>query len=435
MLPVRSHYDTTSLFRLFSVWKMKLPTITTIAATASLISSVSASSSSSSSSPDTTPDYNTCGLLPFDNPFLLGSEDVQEWKDGLFFVSAGYAYPTGLGFTGSVYGLKLDEEGKDTPKLEELPIVNLPPELYFRPHGLYIEGNRLFIISHNDNGDDVDDNNEENVVVFDIIEGEDDELPELVFVVAFKSEQWAGPYESALVPDLEFPLTGELTWFLNDIVVVDGDEFLVAQMGPTNFLNPVDPAGPVTVPKTLWSCKFDEELLEGSSSSAEGSAVAVSIGCESIDIPGNVGLNGIAVNDDKDTIWVNDQLNRRLVEINRNESGEYSVNNDGEILFGALIDNVQYVDGALVAGVINGVFPPECSPEEFRGGYLRIPEGTTDASLVYELDSTFLADVAAEAVPFVGAPVPFLVSSAVPFGNNLIFGSFTYAGVVVCSEV
>ena len=201
-------------------------------------------------------------------------------------------------------------------------------------------------------------------------------------------------------------------------------------------MNPVDPAGPVTVPKTLWSCKFDEELLEGSSSSAEGSPIVVSIGCESVDIPGNFGLNGIAVNDDKDTIWVNDQLNQRLVEINRNESGEYSVNDDGEISFGAVIDNVQYVDGALVAGAINGVLPsPELSPFDFRGGYLRIPEGTTDASLVYELDSTFLADVAEAAVPFVGAPVPFLVSSAVPFGNNLIFGSFTYAGVVLCSEV
>jgi len=330
----------------------------------------------------------------------------------------------------------LDEEGEDAPELTPLSIVNLPLELNFRPHGMYIEGDRLFVVSHNDNGDVPadDDNNEENVVVFNIIEGEeDDELPELAFVVAFKSEQWAGPYESAVVTGLEFPLTGDLTWFLNDIVVVDENEFLVTQLGPAD---PSAPTGPtITVPKTLWSCKFDEELLEGSSSSAEGYAVEVSIGCESVDIPGNFGLNGIAVNDDKDTIWVNDQLNQRLVEINRNESGEYSVNDDGEISFGALIDNVQYVDGALVAGVINGVFPPECSPEEFRGGYLRIPEGTTDASLVYELDLEFLADVAEEAVPFVGVPVPFLVSSAVPFGNNLIFGSFTYAGVVVCSEV
>ena len=170
----------------------------------------------------------------------------------------------------------MDEGGEDAPELMPLSIVNLPAELNFRPHGMYIEGDRLFVVSHNDNGDVPadDDNNEENVVVFNIIEGEeDDELPELAFVVAFKSDEWAAPYES-VVPGLEFPLTGELTWFLNEIVVVDGDEFLVAQMGPTNFLNPVDPAGPVTVPKTLWSCKFDEELPEGSSSSFLGGLFA-----------------------------------------------------------------------------------------------------------------------------------------------------------------
>jgi len=115
-------------------------------------------------------------------------------------VSAGYAYPTaaavGLGFGGSIYGLKLDEEGEDATELMPLSIVNLPAELNFRPHGMYIEGDRLFVVSHNDNGvvPADDDNNEENVVVFNIIEGEDDELPELVFVVAFKSDEWAGPY-------------------------------------------------------------------------------------------------------------------------------------------------------------------------------------------------------------------------------------------------
>ena len=83
----------------------------------------------------------------------------------------------------------------------------------------------------------------------------------------------------------------------------------MTQFGP---LDSADIPGGLS-PKTVWSCSFDKQLLNGSSSGGP----IVTIPCESILSSQNYGINGIAVNDKKNKIWVNNLFFESVIELER----------------------------------------------------------------------------------------------------------------------
>lgn len=371
-------------------------------------------------------DYGQCQLLPFPDIFAFGSEDLQEWEKGIFLVSAGVEGPAGLGqprppqpyTNGAIYALVFPKFGS-VPELAPLSVTGLPSPTYlsdinFRPHGISIEGDLLFVVSHNEDDTNGGSGREENIVIFEIKKAYHGDVPiELEFRVVLASDQW-NPVGRGIE-----------NWHLNSIAVVSKHEILVTQFGPLDQNN--IPAGLTT--KTLWSCKLDKYLLSKGSKESK-----VVITCEQAVDFFNFGMNGIAINDDKNKVWVVDSFQNRLVTIERSKEGVYT--EVGQIALPGVGDNIKYIDGDLSGGLFTTEF--SLDPNDLIGGYIMVEDAEDDnavATLAYQLDTSFLTQVAIDSAAIYGIPVPFLVSSAIPYKGHLIFGSFVYPGVVVCEKL
>ncbi|KAL3930326.1 MAG: hypothetical protein SGARI_004513, partial [Bacillariaceae sp.] len=188
---------------------------------------------------------------------------------------------------GGIYLLDLSD--KDYPVFVPASITGLPSTLNFRPHGIFFDenSNRLFAVSHNEQEE------EENIVVFAIEDGNGaDSLPTLAFQAALFSAQWS-------------PVGNNLAnWHINDLVVAGPEEILVTQWGP------IDPED--LFPKTLWSCG-----LQASYENVPQDGRVMTTCVRALDFT-SVGMNGIAVNDARDTAWVSDLFATQLLEINKN---------------------------------------------------------------------------------------------------------------------
>lgn len=238
-------------------------------------------------------EYGACEVFLYapEDAQAFGSEDVDAYQDGLYFISTGMEGPEGGGVLrnttdpytlGGIYILNTTDA---QPILTRATMTGLPAGLNLRPHGIFVdkEANRLLIVSHNEQIA------EENIVLFNIQDSDDDSLPTLVFEVALYSEQWV-PANTNLE-----------NWHINDVVVVSPTEFLVTQWGPFDR----------TSPKHLWSCdiqdSYDNVPQDGRVMTTCGSALDFM----------SIGLNGIAINDARDTAWVSDLPASQLLEITK----------------------------------------------------------------------------------------------------------------------
>jgi hypothetical protein len=192
----------------------------------------------------------------------------------------------------------------------------------------------------------------------------------LSFKVALYSEQWT-------------PVGNNIeNWHLNDLVVTGPTEFLATQWGPIDLAN-------MTV-KTLWSCELQESY---ESVPDDGRVLTM---CQNA-VPDlqSVGLNGIAVSDTKQTVWVSDLFASQIVEISKDDESSGGWMMSGSFPTPALVDNFVYLDGTLHMAAPLKVLPT--GPSDWVGSYLvgtRLDDtGTFVVEPALQLSPDFLASL------------------------------------------
>ena len=352
-------------------------------------------------------EYGNCKTLDYaeEDAFAFASEDLDLYTNDVLFVSTGMNGPDGGGVDrsnvtepytlGGIY--LLDLSNQDSPIFARAKISGLPSSLNFRPHGIFYDenSNRLLVVSHNEQ------EQEENIVIFSIEDGEGDgSLPTLTFEAALFSDEWS-------------PVGGNLAnWHINDLVVAGAEEILVTQWGP---INPED-----LFPKTLWSC----ELLASYENLPQDGRIKTTC-VRALDFT-SPGLNGIAINDARNTAWVSDLFSTQLLEINKNDdvAGNWTLNTT--ISTPGAVDNLVFIDGTLHMAVVTKVLTFDSS--FYIGTYaVASKRSSSDAFVtepVFQFDPSFLEEL----------DFPFITSMAYPVGDLVVLGSVTYPGIVICSR-
>ena len=328
-----------------------------------------------------------------------GSEDISLWRDGLAFVSSGLERKPGetrwppTSQPGMMLALNLSVTDR-LPELQPLQLKNMPAHFGFRPHGMHIDNvtNRVYTVSHSA------DNQEESIVVFDIVhQVSSSSLPVLNFRYALTSPNFTY-YAPAL------------TWFLNDLVAIDGQqEVLVTQFGPFNMSQ-------MQKDKFLWRCTWDEAAVR-----YDGRLPAH---CAHATEESSLGLNGINIDAKTGKIWVNDIWTPQLRLIDRAPNG--TLTRRGNIQLPGNVDNVERdsASGDLTMGMfcdqptVDPIMRLPCG----TGGII-LSKGNASGGDLHSLPKVVLEQ---EANP------NYQVSSSLVYNKWIVLGSPWATGLIIC---
>lgn len=368
--------------------------------------------------------YDDCFTLRYegDDVYAKGSEDIVHFKDDIYFVSTGlYGENPPPATTESdlssraadddesykLGGIYILDTSSEPPKLKRAEISGLPASINLRPHGFFLdhESGRLFLVSHNN------ESKEENIIIL-AINDNDDEYPSFQFDVALYSSQWA-----------PVGMPGE-AWHLNDVVYAGNNEILTTKFGPQPRENPFEP-------KRLWSCTI-QEVYDNVPEHGRVETICTQALNFTDTQQGIVGLNGITISDDKQTVWTSDISFAQILQIGKNDTtGNWHLQDT--IPVPAIVDNVEYIDGTLHMGA--GTKHPAYGGNLAKagvGGYL-VGEKKADGShynvsVVFQFSGSFLAEL---------GDGGFSVSEARPVGASgqyLALGSYDFPGLVLCKS-
>jgi len=269
-----------------------------------------------------------------------GSEDASLWRAGLAFQSSGLC-PSA---TQSGMMLAVNLSAVPMPTVVPMQLHNLSDTFGFRPHGIHIDNvtRRIYAVSHSDLLQ------EESIFVFDVLETMESATPALAFRYTLVS------------PNFRY-FGRENIWFLNDLVVIDGElELYATQFGP----QPVPSSNQTqTKDKRLFRCTWREVDLQ-----ADGRLPA---DCRAIEGLASLGLNGIAIQAPAPsrsnsssgshsrfgsagsgaTLWVNDLYRQQLWTFERQPDGSLVRGHD--VPLPGTIDNVEFdrASGDLTMGM------------------------------------------------------------------------------------
>ena len=364
--------------------------------------------------------YDDCFPLRYegDDVFAKGSEDIVHFRDDIYFVSTGLygenpPPPTAEAANGDdgehykLGGIYILDTSSEPPTLQRAKISGLPTSLNFRPHGLFLdyESDRLFVVSHNN------EEKEENIVILTVIDDDDDDNPHFQFHVALFSSQW-------------FPvgMPGE-AWHLNDVVYAGNNEILATKYGPQPREDPFEP-------KRLWSC-----TIQGAYDNVPEDGRVETICIQALNFTesqqGIVGLNGIAISDDKKTVWTSDISFAQIMQIGKNDTtGNWYLQD--LIPVPAVVDNLEYIDGTLHMGapLKHPAYGGNLSGT-WVGGYLlgeQEDDGSYNVSVAFQFTESFVAELGNSGIG---------VSEARPVGVSgqyLALGGWDFPGIVLCKS-
>jgi len=335
-----------------------------------------------------------------------GSEDVSLWRNGVAFVTSGLERKPGVVPPTTQPGmmLALNLTGDQTPRLAPMDLHGVPPDFDFRPHGMHIDNStqRLYTVAHSPT------QRQESVVVWDIVSGNSSSaLPALRFRYALVSPNFTyhGP---------------ELTWFLNDVVAIDGElELLVTQFGPFDT-SCVGPAAACALPadKFLWRCTWDE-----ADTRPDGRLLAH---CTRALEEASRGLNGINIHRSstgRSRLWVNDLWTPQLWLLDRAPDGTLA--RLGNVSLPGNIDNVERdsESGDLTMGMFCD--RPTAEP------VLRLPCGP--GGLIFAKGNASDDEHAAPVITLEqDTSLSYQVSTSLIYGPWHVLGSPWATGLLIC---
>jgi hypothetical protein len=319
-----------------------------------------------------------------------GSEDATLWRAGLAFQSSGLErpfprYPKSTQ-SGEILLVSLPIAG-GAPSVTSVPFFHMSSNFGFRPHGIHLDNltQRMYAVSHSTL------QHEESIAVF-AINDTVPSLPTLNFLYALTSPHFI--YHGVNV-----------TYFLNDVAVVDGKtELYTTQFGPQLKEQAEN--------KPLWRCTWNE-----ADKHSNGRLPAI---CEHAHPDLSLGLNGIAIHPDSSRLWVNDLYKDQLWVFDRRlEDGKLV--KVGTIPLPGMVDNCErdWSSGELTMGMM-------FASANYSGPGGAIVAVADDSSHKTPCNATIMLQQ--------DTGRTYQVSTSLVFGQWTILGSPWDTGLIICDS-